>query len=92
LVFCHRFRNLDGDKLETYLDFPFRLDIAPVPGHQYVSYDLCSISNHYGTVTSGHYTAYCKNAKCGKWYEFIDDKVSEMSNNSVRSEGAYIQI
>jgi ubiquitin C-terminal hydrolase len=63
---------------------------TPVPGQQSVSYDLYGISNYYGDKTRGHYTAYCEIAKCGKWYEYNDDKVSEISNNSVRSEEAYI--
>lgn len=27
------------------------------------SYSLFAVSNHYGTMNRGHYTAFCKNAK-----------------------------
>ncbi|XP_021934283.1 ubiquitin carboxyl-terminal hydrolase 8 isoform X2 [Zootermopsis nevadensis] len=80
-------------KRQTYVDFPFHLDMSQftlVPGQRYVSYDLYGISNHYGTMEGGHYTAYCKNAEYGKWYKFDDHEVSEISNNSVRSGAAYI--
>jgi ubiquitin C-terminal hydrolase len=36
-----------------------RLSIAPI-------YDLYAISNHYGGLGGGHYTAYAKNSS--KWY------------------------
>ena len=37
-----------------------------------VLYDLYAISNHYGSLNGGHYTAFCKNPIAGKWYEFDD--------------------
>jgi ubiquitin carboxyl-terminal hydrolase 8 len=94
LVFFHRFYH-DGwwRKQQTYVDFPFHLDMSPftlVPGQRYVSYNLYGISNHYGTMEGGHYTAYCKNVEYGKWYKFDDHEVSEISNNNVRSGAAYI--
>lgn len=61
-----------------------------VPGQRYVSYDLYGISNHYGTMEGGHYTAYCKNAECRKWYKFDDHEVSDIYDSSVRTGAAYI--
>lgn len=29
-------------------------------------YNLCAVSNHYGTMERGHYTAFCKNYKTEK--------------------------
>jgi ubiquitin C-terminal hydrolase len=43
-------------------------------------YDLYGICNHHGNLGSGHYTAYCKNPKFEKWYEFNDDQVKEVQN------------
>ena len=54
-------------------------------------YDLCAISQHYGSLSSGHYTAFCKNEN--EWYNFDDEKISKISNtNHVVSKGAYILI
>ena len=54
-------------------------------------YDLCAISQHYGSLSSGHYTAFCLNE--GEWYNFDDEKVSKISNiKNVVSKGAYILI
>ena len=54
-------------------------------------YDLCAISQHYGSLSSGHYTAFCLNGD--EWYNFDDEKVSKISNEkNVVSKGAYILI
>lgn len=39
----------------------------------------------------GHYTAYCKNHKNDKWYEYNDTNVSEIYNQkSIISPTAYV--
>ena len=43
-------------------------------------YDLHAVSNHYGSLAFGHYTAFCKNAKSGEWYDFNDSSVSELGS------------
>lgn len=30
-------------------------------------YNLCGVSNHYGTMDRGHYTAYCKNFNSNRY-------------------------
>jgi ubiquitin C-terminal hydrolase len=40
-----------------------------------VKYDLYAVSNHYGSLAFGHYTAFCKNYETGKWYDFNDSSV-----------------
>lgn len=37
----------------------------------------------------GHYTAYGKNAINGKWYDFDDSSVSQVSEDKVVSDAAY---
>ena len=44
-------------------------------------YDLYGVSNHYGSLNGGHYTAFCKNPIAGKWYEFDDSQVSKVGNS-----------
>lgn len=51
-------------------------------------YDLFGVSNHYGQLAAGHYTAYAKND--GYWYRFNDDQVEEIENESqICSNAAY---
>lgn len=54
-------------------------------------YDLYAVSNHYGSLSFGHYTAYCKNPENGNWYDFNDSSVSQLhSENDVISNSAYV--
>ena len=42
-------------------------------------YDLYAISNHYGSLNGGHYTAFVENPIAKKWFEFDDTNVSKIS-------------
>lgn len=57
---------------------------------RYSRFKLYAVSNHYGTMDAGHYTAYCKNSEYNKWFKFDDQDVMEISGNEVRSAAAYI--
>ena len=48
-------------------------------------YDLYAVSNHYGTMNGGHYTAMCQNPLTKSWYEFDDSQVSKIANSSADS-------
>ncbi len=52
------------------------------------NYSLYAISNHYGGLGGGHYTAYAKNNS--EWYEFDDSHVSKLNRKDVVSSGAYL--
>ncbi len=52
-------------------------------------YDLYAISNHYGGVGGGHYTAYGKNSLNGKWYSFNDSNCTQTNIERLVSAGAY---
>ncbi|XP_013420929.1 ubiquitin carboxyl-terminal hydrolase 2 [Lingula anatina] len=84
-----RFRS----KLATYVDFPMNLDLSEfageTKGHRPV-YNLYGVSNHSGTVFSGHYTAYCKHPYNKDWYHYNDSRVSPISSNRVTSSEAYV--
>lgn len=43
-------------------------------------YDLQAVSNHYGGLGGGHYTAYAK--RDDKWYHFDDSRVTEIENEA----------
>ncbi|CAG9814103.1 unnamed protein product [Phaedon cochleariae] len=81
------------EKLNVTVDFPLKkLDMSyyaadgSVPFH----YDLYAISNHSGTINSGHYTAYCKHPYSNIWHEF-NDLVSIVVGQNL-SEGCSTQI
>ncbi len=49
---------------------------------------MYAVSNHYGGLGGGHYTAYAKNK--GQWYDFNDSHVSKTSADSICGSGAYL--
>ncbi|MED6232052.1 hypothetical protein ATANTOWER_019525 [Ataeniobius toweri] len=81
-------------KLQTSVDFPLdNLDLAQYvigPKQNLRRYNLYGVSNHYGGLDGGHYTAYCKNSDKQRWYKFDDHEVTEISSSSVKSSAAYI--
>lgn len=48
-------------------------------------YDCYAVSNHYGNMGFGHYTAYAQNPFTKKWYEFDDSRVTTIDANQVAS-------
>ena len=102
LIFCfQRFKSHNiyfKEKLEDKINFPVNdLDMSPyiVSDNQKQSvsslYDLYAVSNHYGSLAFGHYTAYCKNFKTGLWYDFNDSSFSELDGpNDVVTGAAYV--
>uniref|UniRef100_UPI0037E83BD0 ubiquitin carboxyl-terminal hydrolase 8 n=1 Tax=Semicossyphus pulcher TaxID=241346 RepID=UPI0037E83BD0 len=81
-------------KLQTSVDFPLDcLDLAQYvigPKQNLKRYNLYGVSNHYGGLDGGHYTAYCKNGMKQRWYKFDDHEVSDISASTVKSSAAYI--
>lgn len=51
-------------------------------------YELFAISQHFGSVSSGHYTALCRNKN--RWCEFDDDQVSSAGSQNVVTSAAYL--
>lgn len=51
-------------------------------------YKLSSIINHSGSSENGHY--YSLNNVCDKWYICDDDKVTEVNEDDIYSEEAYV--
>lgn len=79
-----------GQKIDTMISFPTeQLDLTKYVlsrNHNNIHsnaditepllYDLVAVSNHYGSSSGGHYTAYAKNHLSKKWYEFNDSSVN----------------
>ncbi|CAF1391358.1 unnamed protein product [Rotaria sordida] len=57
---------------------------------QYGLYDLFAVCNHRGSMSNGHYTAYCKNPITNKWFCYDDHLVSELDPSRVCTPDAYI--
>jgi ubiquitin C-terminal hydrolase len=88
-------------KIDTYIDFPLRdLDLS-----QYVIqnaekntnvsalYDLVAVSNHTGTLVSGHYTTYARNDRNKTWYSFNDEITRKIiDEKNIVTKNAYILV
>ena len=82
------------DKITDFVDFPLEgLDmtkrvLSNEEGKQYV-YDLYAVSNHFGSLGGGHYTAYAQ--VDGEWYDFDDSRVTKLDDpNKVKTPAAYV--
>ena len=54
------------------------------------NYNLKSIIIHEGSCMGGHYYTYTKNIKTNKWFNFNDEKVSEIYNiNEINKQNIY---
>jgi len=96
IVHLKRFSYYHGiirEKLEQFIDFPMDLDLTgrvlSLDNNIPVVYELYAISNHYGGLGGGHYTASCKHRE-GQWYDFNDSSVSPCSPESVKTKSAYV--
>ena len=53
-------------------------------------YDLYAVTNHFGSLNGGHYTAFAKNQEDSNWYCFNDSSVSRVNEKSICSDAAYL--
>lgn len=81
------------DKLNTHVECARReLDLAPfVAGpHHGRRYALYAVCNHYGSLTAGHYVAFCRNVYTGGWFKYDDSVVTPMSEHDTVTSAAYM--
>ena len=94
-----------GQKIDSHVEFPLEgLDLTdlvqsqigregPSKTEDRLIYDCYAVSNHYGNMGFGHYTAYARSPTDDKWYEFDDSRVSAIRpsdvQRSVVSSAAY---
>jgi ubiquitin carboxyl-terminal hydrolase 4/11/15 len=82
------------NKLDTFVNFPVpNLDLSKyiknsAPGSH--TYELYAISNHYGGLGGGHYSAYAKLIDENRWYHFDDAHVSPVSEADIKTSAAYL--
>ncbi|XP_028104595.1 ubiquitin carboxyl-terminal hydrolase 8-like isoform X2 [Camellia sinensis] len=82
------------NKLETFVDFPIDdFDLSTYIVHQSAQvshrYVLYAVSNHYGGMGGGHYTAFVQLGR-DRWYEFDDSLVSPASKEQIKTSAAYV--
>ena len=64
---------------------------TPPPENEDCVYDLFAVCNHIGPyITSGHYTASCRNSANDVWYCFDDANVYELAEAQVCTRSAYL--
>ena len=83
---------ISARKKQNYVDFPLRqlsLGEHALSRANLASYDLCAVSNHYGTTNGGHYTSYCKPPQGDVWYQ-CDDKTVTRLQTPVKTSTAYL--
>lgn len=81
------------DKLDTYVDYPLdNFDLGPhilsTPEHN-TKYELFAVSNHYGGLGGGHYTAYAK-VQDNQWYKFDDSYVQRCRPEDSQTSAGYV--
>ncbi|CAD6257147.1 unnamed protein product [Miscanthus lutarioriparius] len=82
-------------KLETFVNFPIHdLDLTNYIANKKSSerqiYELYAVSNHYGNMASGHYTAHIKLVDENQWYNFDDSHVASIDEDEVKTAAAYV--
>ena len=97
IVHLKRFSSHSGrmrDKLTDFVDFPLEgLDmtkrvLSNETGEDLI-YDLYAVSNHFGSLGGGHYTAYAQ--VDGEWYNFDDARVTKVARpDDVKTDNAYV--
>ena len=91
--FVRRGRYYGYSKNSQLVEFPLEnLNMAKYmcgPDKQYSKYDLFAVSQHYGDMGGGHYTAVCKNID-GGWYEYDDSTCSRTRKSDIITRAAYV--
>ena len=83
------------DKINLFIDFPLKnLDLTNHVLHwtedEKPIYDCYAVSNHYGGLGGGHYTAYALNDD-GEWCYYDDSRITTaVDPKEVVSEAAYV--
>ena len=96
-MFGHMYAQIAGqEKNDAFVEFPtegldmrqYARTLANEP--EPVLYDLIGVSNHFGSLNGGHYTASCKSPASGQWHYYNDSTVSSCNRSKVVSPAAYL--
>lgn len=83
------------DKNGSFVDFPLEtLDLQKWvinSEEKNAVYNLYAVSNHFGGLGGGHYTAYARNVTDKRWYNLDDSHVMPLTDtNAVKTPAAYV--
>ncbi|KAJ3234303.1 CSN-associated deubiquitinating enzyme Ubp12 [Chytriomyces hyalinus] len=53
-------------------------------------YDLYAVSNHFGGLNGGHYTAFVKSVTQNEWFHMDDSCISRIDEDEIMTSAAYI--
>ena len=96
IIHLKRFNN--NRKINTLINFP----LENLSLDNYINkinkennkYDLFGVINHIGTLSYGHYTAFCKNYHDNNWYQYDDRIVKRIENDNLKdiivNQNAYV--
>lgn len=88
-----------SSKLNNVVEYPVEgLDLRHFLHKEFIGsplsssseYDLLGIVNHRGSFNGGHYVAYCRDLANGRWLEFDDSRVREISESELLGVQAYL--
>ncbi|KAJ1718415.1 ubiquitin-specific protease doa4, partial [Coemansia biformis] len=82
------------EKLETNVLVPtqklYMQNYVTAGAQQSTVYNLYAVANHFGTLSSGHYTASVFNGLRDQWNYFDDTRVSLIPETQVATPAAYL--
>jgi ubiquitin C-terminal hydrolase len=91
-----QYNKYSRDKLDTYVDYPLDdFDLVSLVQHNAdhratTKYQLFAVSNHFGGLGGGHYTAYAQVHPSGQWYKFDDSFVQSCSAQDAKTSAGYV--
>jgi len=92
--FSHQRNVMFGSrKINDLINFPVQgLDMSSYvrAGQGECVYDLYAVSNHFGSLNGGHYTAFAQNPYYKRWFNFDDTDVERVSESDVVTKAAYV--
>ena len=83
---------ISARKKQNFVDFPVEsLSLRPhiLSDKPSASYSLCVVSNHFGGLSGGHYTSYCRSSRGNVCYNCDDRSVSRL-RTPVKTCAAYL--
>ena len=92
ILHLKRFDN-SSRKIENEIEFPLvNLNISDYVKqneNKDASFNLCGVTNHYGTLAAGHYTSLCRSLDQNIWYKCDDQNVTKTRMSGI-SNAAYM--
>eukprot|EP00826_Nyctotherus_ovalis_P029902 TRINITY_DN2371_c0_g5_i4.p1 TRINITY_DN2371_c0_g5~~TRINITY_DN2371_c0_g5_i4.p1 ORF type:complete len:932 (-),score=291.53 TRINITY_DN2371_c0_g5_i4:108-2882(-) len=102
VIHLKRFRNKplsiwsSAKKISDFVDYPIsglnvaKYTLAPEEISGGCLYDLFAVSNHFGGLSGGHYTATCFNSVADAWLYFDDTSVYKAVSDDLVTNSGYV--